>query len=79
MKHYILSEVKSLAKRFLRIADAKNEQVSAFLNGSLKDKDFDGYFAVKDAYKEFVEAYNSYFNESHDDSIDYDLAYSVMD
>ena len=79
MKHYTLFEIQALAKRFLNVADAKNEQVSAFLNGSIKDKDVDGYLLVKDMYKEFVDALNAYYNERYDDSIDYDLAYSVLE
>lgn len=79
MKHYDFFEIQSLAKRFLTLADAKNEQVSAFLNGSIKDKDVDGYLLVKDMYREFVNAVNEYYCESYDDSIDYDLAYSVLE
>ena len=79
MKHYDFFEIQSLAKRFLTLADAKNEQVSAFLNGSIKDKDVDGYLMVKDMYREFVNAVNEYYGESYDDSIDYDLAYSVLE
>ena len=79
MKHYNFLEIQSLAKRFLTLADAKNEQVSAFLNGSIKDKDVDGYLMVKDMYREFVNAVNEYYGESYDDSIDYDLAYSVLE
>lgn len=79
MKHYNFFEIQSLAKRFLTLADAKNEQVSAFLNGSIKDKDVDGYLMVKDMYREFVNAVNEYYGESYDDSIDYDLAYSVLE
>ena len=79
MKHYNFFEMQSLAKRFLTLADAKNEQVSAFLNGSIKDKDVDGYLMVKDMYREFVNAVNEYYGESYDDSIDYDLAYSVLE
>ena len=79
MKHYDFFEIQSLAKRFLTLADAKNEQVSAFLNGSIKDKDVDGYLLVKDMYREFVNSVNEYYGESYDDSIDYDLAYSVLE
>ena len=79
MKHYDFFEIQSLAKRFLTLADAKNEQVSAFLNGSIKDKDVDGYLLVKDMYREFVNAVNEYYGESYDHSIDYDLAYSVLE
>ena len=79
MKHYNFFEIQSLAKRFLTLADAKNEQVSAFLNGSIKDKDVDGYLMVKDMYREFVNAVNEYYGESYDDSTDYDLAYSVLE
>ena len=79
MKHYDFFEIQSLAKRFLTLADAKNEQVSAFLNGSIKDKDVDGYLLVKHMYREFVNAVNEYSGESYDDSIDYDLAYSVLE
>ena len=79
MKHYDFFEIQSLAKRFLTLADAKNEQVSAFLNGSIKDKDVDGYLLVKNMYREFVNAVNEYYGESYDDSIDYDLAYSVLE
>ena len=79
MKHYTFFEIQSLAKRFLMVADAKNEQVSAFLSGSIKDKDVDGYLLVKDIYREFVNALNAYYNEGYDDSIDYNLAYSVLE
>jgi len=71
------SKVQELAKRFLAIAEEHNEGVSAFLDGSLRTKDAIAYTIVKDAYRAFIKAYNAYYEESHDDALDYELAESV--
>ena len=72
-----LEIVKSNAKYFLALADRFNAEVSNFINGSNARHDAYGYGRVKAAYKNFILAYNAYYNERVDDSIDYELAESI--
>lgn len=76
---YTRQEMKNAAKRFLNIADYYEKEVSAFLNGSDRDKDADAYFKVLDANRIFLVAYCGYYGEPMiEPNLNYDLAESVL-
>lgn len=71
-------ELETLAGVFLKVADKHNDGCSAFMCGSSRRADVSAYCKVKTAYRNFIKAYNEYYDESNDDCIDYELAYSVL-
>lgn len=70
--------LQTLAVFFINEADNRHKEVSNYLNGSNRQKDVNAYYIVKDAYRNFIKAYNEYCDEHHDDALDYLLAESVI-
>lgn len=69
------AEVQKLAVKFLETADALNEKVSAYIDGSHNASDFAAYDKVKAANAEFLKAYSSYTGEPlRNSELNYELA-----
>ena len=73
-----LNNVRELAQSFLAIADELNEKVSAYLNGSDRNEDAKAYWTVREADKNFIDAVNSYYNDSYKYGLNYELAESFL-
>lgn len=73
-----LNEVKEAAKKFLEIADKLNEKVSRYFNGSESKDDENAYWQVREADKKFIDALNSYYEESYSYGLNYELAESFI-
>ncbi len=73
-----LNQVKEAAKKFIEIADELNEKVSRYFNGSESKDDENAYWAVREADKKFIDALNSYYEESYEYGLNYELAESFI-
>lgn len=71
-------EIKKLAKRFIKVADKYNNGVSNYLDGSNEKADIDAYIKVKSYYRDFINAYNEYYEDNFDDSLNYELVFSIL-
>lgn len=73
-----LNNIKSLAAKFLAIADELNEKVSAYLNGSTAKEAEEAYEKVIATEVEFTKAANAYYGESWKPCLNYELAESFL-
>lgn len=73
-----LNNIKTLAAKFLAIADELNEKVSAYIDGSNAAEDEAAYNKVLDAEREFTNAANRYYGENWKVSLNYELAESFI-
>ena len=72
------NNIKTLAAKFLAIADELNEKVSAYIDGSNAAEDEAAYNKVLDAEREFTNAVNRYYGENWKVSLNYELAESFI-
>lgn len=70
--------VKEAAKSFLAIADELNEKVTRYINGSTNKDDESAYWVVREADKRFIDELNSYYEESWEYGLNYELAESFI-
>jgi len=73
-----LNNIKTLAAKFLAIADELNEKVSAYIDGSNAAEDEAAYNKVLDAEREFTNAANRYYGENWKVCLNYELAESFI-
>lgn len=73
-----LEQVKEAARNFLAIADELNERVSRYFDGSINKDDEKAYWKVREADKTFIDKVNSYYNDSYEYGLNYELAESFV-
>lgn len=73
-----LEQVKEAARNFLAIADELNENVSRYLDGSINKDDKKAYWKVREADKTFIDVLNSYYDDSYEYGLNYELAESFV-
>ena len=73
-----IENIKSLAAKFLAIADELNEKVSAYIDGSNAREAEDAYYKVLEAEREFTNAANAYYGEGWKPCLNYELAESFL-
>lgn len=75
-----LTEVQTLAEKFLTIADELNEKVTNYINGSNNSEDFLAYQTVRALNKEFTDALNAFYgcNDYDTKGLNYELAESIL-
>ena len=72
------TNLQTLAIKFLAIADELNEKVSAYFDGSDSKEDEEAYWTVREADKNFTDAYNKYYDDRVRYGLNYELAESVI-
>lgn len=73
-----LEQVKEAARNFLAIADELNEKVSRYFDGSINKDDEKAYWKVREADKNFIDKLNSYYDDSYQYGLNYELAESFV-
>lgn len=73
-----LATLETLAVEFLNLADELNEKVSAYIDGSNADEDVNAYWAVREADKKFIDAYNRYYGDRCEYGLNYEIAESFV-
>lgn len=73
-----LEQVKAAAKEFLAIADDLDEKVSRYFNGSENKEDKEAYWTAREADKKFIDKLNSFYEDSFEYGLNYELAESFV-
>lgn len=73
-----LEQVREAARNFLAIADELNESVSRYFDGSNNKDDEEAYWKVREADKTFIDKVNSYYDDSYEYGLNYELAESFV-
>lgn len=74
----IKNKMVEAAHAFLDLANALNEKVSAYIDGSDDKEAMEAYFAVKNAEANFLEYYNKLYDDNVEPALNYEIAESVL-